>query len=161
MQKFVDNTVDLLVLVFEKVEDLILAGAFKFWTWLGRQLEVDMPLVIPVYKDRPETQETLAKLVSDNAALGSENDELQQENDSLRAEAVAYANLIVKEEYGQPKTGPKRPNNNKKLTEREVFEIRNMKRQGWKNSELARAFDVNPATVSRIVRGQYHKKVAV
>ncbi len=50
------------------------------------------------------------------------------------------------------------PDNRPKLTKREVKALREHKRKGgWSNSELAALYDVNPSTVSRIVRGQYHK----
>ncbi len=48
--------------------------------------------------------------------------------------------------------------NRKKLTPRDVAGIRSLKRsQGLSNKELADIYDINPATVSRIVLGQYHK----
>lgn len=47
--------------------------------------------------------------------------------------------------------------NRKKLTRGEVFRIRLLwNKGGWSQAALADAFDVNPATVSRIVRGIYH-----
>lgn len=137
-----------------KFIDLVYALAWWAYQKLHSFLGVTNPVV---YKDRPETQETLARLVADNDALVRHNSELTAENDELRAEAVAYANLIVKEEYGKPKSGPNRPNNNRKLTDAEVKEIRELKRAGWKNVDLADTFDVNRATISRIVRNQYHK----
>lgn len=47
--------------------------------------------------------------------------------------------------------------NAKKLTGDEVSRIRQWHRAGGKQREIADAYDVNPATVSRIVRGQYHR----
>jgi DNA-binding MarR family transcriptional regulator len=50
------------------------------------------------------------------------------------------------------------PNNQKKLTDREVKEIRNLARTSdLTQREIADCYAVNPATVSRIVRGVYHK----
>ncbi|WP_234802556.1 helix-turn-helix domain-containing protein [Mycobacteroides salmoniphilum] len=49
--------------------------------------------------------------------------------------------------------------NRRKLTGSDVREIRDMYRKGWKQKDLAYSFDVNPATISRIVRRQYHKGV--
>lgn len=50
------------------------------------------------------------------------------------------------------------PANQKKLTEREVSEIRNLSRVSHlTQKEIADIYDVNPATVSRIVRGVYWK----
>lgn len=46
--------------------------------------------------------------------------------------------------------------NTKKLSDRDVALMRRMHRDGYKQHELADAFDVNPATVSRTVRGIYH-----
>ena len=53
-------------------------------------------------------------------------------------------------------TGPTRQNR-KKLTPSEVAQIREMKRAGETNREIAYCFDINPATVSRIARGIYHR----
>lgn len=56
-------------------------------------------------------------------------------------------------------TGGSRPNR-KKLTAKEVGTIRELKRSGESNRSIADVFDINPATVSRIVRGLYHKEIA-
>jgi len=50
----------------------------------------------------------------------------------------------------------KSPTNRKRLAKREVALMREMHRNGVRQVELARSFDVNRATVSRIVRGLYH-----
>ena len=50
--------------------------------------------------------------------------------------------------------------NRKRLTKPEVEAIREMKRRGESNRGIADVFDINPTTVSRIVRGQYHKETA-
>jgi DNA-binding MarR family transcriptional regulator len=50
------------------------------------------------------------------------------------------------------------PNNRRKLSGREVTDLRRLARTtGMSQRELAGVFDINPATVSRIVRGHYHK----
>lgn len=49
------------------------------------------------------------------------------------------------------------PTNRKKLTDREVKQLKEMHRAGTSQAELAEVFDIHPATVSRIVRGLYHK----
>lgn len=49
--------------------------------------------------------------------------------------------------------------NRRKLTASDVREIRDMYRRGWTQKDLAYSFDVNRATISRIVRRQYHKGV--
>ena len=117
-----------------KLAGLVYALAWQIHKWLTAFLGISEPVV---YRDRPDTQETIAAAV---AAL----DELKLENAELR------------ELLSETPTGPDRPNA-KKLTDREVKEIREYKRAGFKNAELADMFDVNPATISRIVRGQYHK----
>ncbi|BCP02542.1 helix-turn-helix domain-containing protein [Mycobacterium intracellulare] len=141
--------------LIDKSVDYTLAVLYRFWALLGRALGVQVPFIYEtkfvcekVYEDQPETQETIAQLT----AL---NDELMQDNDLLREEVRDLSHQIGL--FKAAEVGPNRPNNNRKLTEREVQEIREHSRMGWKNADLARAFDVNPATISRIVRGQYHK----
>lgn len=50
--------------------------------------------------------------------------------------------------------------NKKKLTASDVRRIHAMKRNGCTQRDIADCLDVNPATISRIVRGHYHGKVA-
>lgn len=69
--------------------------------------------------------------------------ELINENDRLRRQIAA----------GSTSTGSNKP----KLSKSEVKIMKDLKRLGSTNIELATAFDVNPATVSRIVRGFYHR----
>ena len=52
---------------------------------------------------------------------------------------------------------PPKPNNRKKLTNREVADIRENHRLGFTQRDLADIYDVNPATISRIVRKVYHR----
>jgi DNA-binding transcriptional regulator YiaG len=47
-------------------------------------------------------------------------------------------------------------NNRPKLSEQDVKDIRAAYRNGMSQSELADSYGVNPATVSRTVRGLYH-----
>lgn len=47
--------------------------------------------------------------------------------------------------------------NKPKLTTREVEHIHELARAGHTQTDIASMFDVNRATVSRIVRGLYHK----
>ncbi|WP_030095330.1 helix-turn-helix domain-containing protein [Mycobacteroides chelonae] len=71
--------------------------------------------------------------------------ELKAENARLRGELDAL----------------KKPNNRKKLTVGEVNFIRLMYRnRGFNQREIADIYDINPATVSRIVRRIYHKEAA-
>lgn len=55
----------------------------------------------------------------------------------------------------QPERGPSRPNR-KKLSEQEAKDIRDAYYGGAKQKDLARNYGVNPATISRLVRGIYH-----
>lgn len=53
-------------------------------------------------------------------------------------------------------TGPSRPNR-PKLTERDVRDIRAAHAGGMRQADLADNYGVNRATVSRIIRREYHK----
>jgi len=74
---------------------------------------------------------------------------------------IRYEPQVIYKDHPQPEAkGPQRPNR-KKLTAREVKTIRDMNRIGVASQAvLAKMYDVNPATVSRIVRGQYYKELA-
>lgn len=48
-----------------------------------------------------------------------------------------------------------RSSNRKKLTDKDVRHLRAMHRNGDTQSEIADFYSLNPATVSRIVRGEY------
>ena len=69
-------------------------------------------------------------------------------------EALMDENDRLKREIEQLK---ETRNNQKKLTDREVSDIRAIKRSGLSNRDIADIYDLNPSTVSRIVRGHYHK----
>ena len=58
----------------------------------------------------------------------------------------------------QPAPAPKQ-DNSKKLSPRDVKVIRDMKRSGKSVTDIAIIFDVHHATISRIVRGIYHRGV--
>lgn len=78
---------------------------------------------------------TFVKLVKEIDALVKERDELRQQ--------------VARFEE---------PDNIKKLSEREATEIRNLARVSHMTQrEIAESYDVNPSTVSRIVRGMYWK----
>ena len=83
--------------------------------------------------------ETLMKVLADI-------DQLIKERDHLQTRVFVLENQVS---HG----------NKPKLTKREVSEIRSLKRDGWTNQEIADAYEINRSTVSRIVRGQYHKGV--
>jgi DNA-binding NarL/FixJ family response regulator len=52
---------------------------------------------------------------------------------------------------------PAKPSNRKKLGKQEVKSIRDLKRIGCSNKEIADVFDIHPSTVGRIVKGVYHR----
>ncbi|WP_439377874.1 hypothetical protein [Amycolatopsis lexingtonensis] len=81
--------------------------------------------------------DTLTQLVTSATELASEVDRLREENRALKD----------------------KHSNAKKLTAREVQRIRDLwSTSDWTQTAIADAFDVNPATVSRIVRGIYHSR---
>lgn len=82
--------------------------------------------------------ETIAKLIGEIDSLLAENAYMRE-----RLKAV------------ESQTGPSRPNR-RKLTELEVRDIRAAYRGGMSQSDLANNYGVNPATISRTVRGLYH-----
>ncbi|ACE79972.1 hypothetical protein Pukovnik_46 [Mycobacterium phage Pukovnik] len=73
----------------------------------------------------------------------------------LRKFTDVFGEAFVKGGELPPKTGPSRPNR-KKLTEADAKDIRNAYYGGAKQKDLARNYGVNPATISRLVRGLYH-----
>ncbi|AFV51175.1 HTH DNA binding protein [Mycobacterium phage 20ES] len=111
-------------------------------------------------------------LTGDNIALRGQNSALQAANQSLAGRATAYAAAnrelrsqldTAKRAFGEafvkgepePPKGPSRPNR-KKLTKQEVKDIRDAYFGGAKQKDLARNYGVNPATISRTIRGIYH-----
>ncbi|QGH79715.1 helix-turn-helix DNA-binding domain protein [Gordonia phage Anon] len=75
---------------------------------------------------------------------------LEEENEALRNQLA-----IGRRELGFDKVGSSRPNR-PKLTRREVSDIRDAYHRGMSQADLARSYDVNPATISRTVRSVYH-----
>ncbi|AIK67763.1 HTH DNA binding protein [Mycobacterium phage Piro94] len=111
-------------------------------------------------------------LTADLMAVRSQNTSLMAANQSLAGRATAYAAAnrdlrqqldTAKRAFGEafvkgepePPKGPSRPNR-KKLTKQEVKDIRDAYFGGAKQKDLARKFGVNPATISRTIRGVYH-----
>lgn len=74
---------------------------------------------------------------------------------ALVAEAYWEINKITT--WNNPILPEKEPDNKPKLTKREARDIREMHRLGTTQRELAEMYDVNPATISRTVRGVYHR----
>lgn len=67
----------------------------------------------------------------------------------------------VLQKYGAPGAAPEildifRHNNQKKLSASDAQAIRAMYWSGQTQRSIARHYGVNPATVSRIIRGVYH-----
>ncbi|WP_142395313.1 helix-turn-helix domain-containing protein [Mycobacterium avium] len=89
-----------------------------------------------------------------------ENNALRGENERLKAqlgEAIQSFGVPQRVIVGGHAAGANRPNK-KKLTKREVAEIRRLGRTtGMSQRELADIYDINKATVCRILKGVYHK----
>lgn len=86
-------------------------------------------------------------------SLRQENRELQLK---LRSASDLFGEAFVKGGQLPPVKGPSRPNA-PKLSRRDAEHIRDLVRAGNTRAEVARAYDINPATVSRIVRGLYYR----
>jgi DNA-binding NarL/FixJ family response regulator len=86
--------------------------------------------------------------------LVNENDRLRQQ---IAAGSTAMGDPLPPASTASPSSASSARSNKKKLTKRDVGLMKDLKRLGSTNLELATAFDVNPATVSRIVRGIYHR----
>ncbi|AMQ66785.1 helix-turn-helix DNA binding domain protein [Mycobacterium phage Sham4] len=87
-------------------------------------------------------------------ALKTINIALKERNEALHQQ-VEVARRSFGEAFLTDKKGPRRPNR-PKLTDNEVADIRAAHRGGMKQRDLAANYGVNPATISRIVRGVYH-----
>lgn len=77
-------------------------------------------------------------------------DQLLDENESLKRQ-LAAAKITGKIDV------PGFQQNRPKLNKREVTAIRALSRNGETNREIADIYQINPSTVSRIVRGVYWK----
>lgn len=84
-------------------------------------------------------------------SLEGEIASLKEENRFLRTKILDLALKVA-----VPPKGPTRPNR-RKLTDREVKDIRAAWEGGVSQRDIADSYEVNPATVSRIVQGFYHK----
>ncbi|ADB93742.1 HTH DNA binding protein [Mycobacterium phage RedRock] len=93
-----------------------------------------------------------------NVSLSRAANEALRANRELRSQLEtakrAFGEAFVKGEPEPPK-GPSRPNR-KKLTDQEVRDIRDAYFGGARQKDLAGKYGVNPATISRTVRGVYH-----
>lgn len=78
---------------------------------------------------------TVVALLEEIDALVKERDELRKQVELLKARPA---------------------DNRKKLSESEVQDIRAAYRGGMSQRALAQAYDVNPTTINRTVRGIYH-----
>lgn len=81
------------------------------------------------------TGETIVQVINDLAALVEENQRLREENAQLKA---------------------RRLDNRPKLGTKEVENIKDLRRAGYKVAEIAEIYDVNKSTISRTLRGIYH-----
>ncbi|QBP29335.1 helix-turn-helix DNA-binding protein [Mycobacterium phage DirtyDunning] len=96
-----------------------------------------------------EANASIDALASSNTTLYEQREHLASVNERLVAEnRELRAKLDTK--------GPNRPNR-PKLDKTEVAFIKDLVRAGVSRRDVARSFDVNPSTISRIVRGQYHR----
>lgn len=92
------------------------------------------------------------------AATAEYIDRIEKENQDLKAQ-IETARRTFGTAFTKGKlspTGSSRPNR-PKLTPREVHSIRAAYIGGMKQSDLAKSYEVNPATISRLVRGVYHR----
>ena len=97
----------------------------------------------------------LKELVRGRKQLARRVEDLELINARLQAHNVDLAARLF--DLKQP--AAYKPSNKRKLSQSDVKLIHQMKRNGSPNTEIASVFDINRATVSRIVRGIYHKKV--
>ncbi|AHY27110.1 HTH DNA binding domain protein [Mycobacterium phage Phantastic] len=86
---------------------------------------------------------TLLRVLDEIEDILAENEDLRHEVEKLRAQSLHAK-------------GAGRPNR-KKLSAEEAKYIREMARSGISQAEIAWSFDVNRSTISRIVRGIYHR----
>jgi DNA-binding NarL/FixJ family response regulator len=89
--------------------------------------------------------------------------DLLDENDKLLKRNVALVNRVGERSSQLADVQERRlkdRDNRKKLSAREVRDIRQLKLSGMSQREIAYSYDINPATVSRIVRGHYHARVS-
>ncbi|QDP44629.1 helix-turn-helix DNA binding domain protein [Mycobacterium phage NothingSpecial] len=98
-----------------------------------------------------QLQSANASLAGRATAYAASNADLRRQLDTAKR---AFGEAFVKGEP-EPPRGPSRPNR-RKLTEADAKDIRNAYYGGAKQKDLARNYGVNPATISRLVRGIYH-----
>jgi len=78
---------------------------------------------------------TIASAIAEIVALIAENEELKARVEELESKPL---------------------DNRRKLSDQEVKDIRAAYRNGMPQAALAESYGVNPATISRTVRGIYH-----
>lgn len=164
------------------VGDLYWAAAYAVFTKLRNALEIPEQIVITEFRVPLEFQDRLEKSeanlyaasVANNGyrmRLAAQVDEVDILRDELDRAKAALAESIKKNQsatrvFGEAffgntfqQVGPNRANR-KKLSREEVARIRDLHRSGTSQAELANMFDVNPATISRTVRGIYNSQAA-
>lgn len=77
---------------------------------------------------------------------------------SQQVDALIEENALLRRQIAAGSTSS--ASNKPKLTRREVSLMKQLKRVGSTNAELAAAFGVNPSTVSRTIRGIYNRGTA-
>ena len=132
--------------VYDKAIDFALGVVFNAWRRFGELIGVEWYVQI-----NPSVLELLQKAVEKIQEATDERDEMMEERDALLDQVELLQRASTAEH-----SGADRPNRHK-LTTREVSMIRDLKRSGATNREIADAYDINPATVSRIVRGIYYR----
>ncbi|BBC53844.1 putative HTH DNA binding domain protein [Mycobacterium phage PP] len=141
---------------------------------------VETPALVAIIRDigrlmqeNNEQAEEIHQLRAQNAALLREKQEVRAQRDRLHTELQALRDKLEDQNgpfaqelaTAEQRKGPRRPNraggpnrpNRKKLSDEDVRNIRALRRSGVKQSDIADSYDVNRATVSRIVRGVYHR----
>lgn len=113
-------------------------------------METLQELVEEIKADFAQKDAEIESLKAANSRLLGANIQLKSRLDTARR---SFGDAFVKGQHFP--VGPKRPNR-KKLTEVEVKDIRAAHRGGMSQKALAKNYGVNPATISRTVRGIYH-----
>lgn len=75
----------------------------------------------------------------------------------IKADLDQLVRLLTEQPTAKPAPAVPAVTNRPKLNKREVTAIRALSRNGETNREIADIYGINPTTVSRIVRHQYHK----
>ncbi|AEJ92388.1 HTH DNA binding protein [Mycobacterium phage DroogsArmy] len=87
-------------------------------------------------------------------------DEAAQRLQKILQELYVFLHEWLGEEAVTPapvaEVGPKR-SNRKKLSQKDAEHIRELKRAGYTQADIAAVYDVHPSTIGRIVAGVYYR----